>query len=96
MTPGSILPAREQLGDLLLTLERPAEALKEYESSLKRAPRRLDGLYGAAQAAKLAGDTEKAKLYFADFAKLTEKGDAARPEIKSARMFAASAAGARP
>jgi len=96
VTPGSILPAREQLGDLLLALKRPAEALKEYESSLKRAPRRLDGLYGAAQAAKLAGDTEKAKLYFADFTKLTEKGDAARPEIKSARMFVASAAGARP
>jgi len=92
VTPGAILPAREQLGELLLTTGHPAEALKEYESSLQRAPRRLVSLYGAAQAAKLAGDGEKANGYFAALAAMTEKGDVARPEVKDARLIAASVA----
>src|SRR5260370_1793443 len=32
VTPGRILPARELLGDMLLELKRPAEALKELET----------------------------------------------------------------
>jgi len=92
VTPGSILPAREQLGEVLLDLGRPDEALKEYEASLQRAPRRLAGLYGAARSARLAGDTGKAGRYFAELAKMTERGDAARAEVKSARLFEASLA----
>jgi len=89
VTPGPVLPAREQLGELLLDLGRPAEALKEYEASLQRAPRRLAGLYGAAQSAKLAGDAKKTGRYFAELAKITDRGDAARVEVKSARQFEA-------
>jgi len=81
VTPGAILPAREQLGELLMTLHRPAEALTEYEASLARAPRRLTGVSGAAQSAKLAGNVEKAKLYAAELAELTSKG----PELASHR-----------
>jgi len=46
-----IMPAREMLGDLLLALESPADALVAYETALKEAPNRFDGLYGAAKAA---------------------------------------------
>jgi tetratricopeptide (TPR) repeat protein len=92
VTPGAILPAREQLGELLLALGRPADAVKEYEASLQRAPRRLAGLYGAAQAAQLAGQTSKAGHYFAELAAMTERGDAARAEVKKARLFEANAA----
>jgi tetratricopeptide (TPR) repeat protein len=74
VTPGSILPAREQLGELLLTLGRPAEALTEYEASLVRAPRRLAGVSGAAEAAKKSGNAEKAKRYAAELSDLTNKG----------------------
>ena len=38
VTPGAILPAREQLGELLLELGRPAEALSEFEASLEECP----------------------------------------------------------
>ena len=51
VTPGRLLPARELLGDMLLELKRPAEALKEYEASQLREPNRYRGLYGAAKAA---------------------------------------------
>jgi hypothetical protein len=93
VTPGSILPAREQLGELLLDYGRPKEALAQYEGSLKRAPRRLAGLNGAARSAKLAGDGVKARDYYGQIVELTKTGDGARDEIKEARTFLAGAAG---
>jgi tetratricopeptide (TPR) repeat protein len=92
VTPGAILPAREQLGELLLELGRPAEALAEYEVSLKRAPRRLAGVYGAARAAKLAGDRTKARIHYRELAELTKNGEGSRAEVKEARSFAAELA----
>jgi tetratricopeptide (TPR) repeat protein len=92
VTPGAILPAREQLGELLLELRRPDEALKEFEASLKRAPRRLGGLYGAARAAKLLGNDPKARDYYMQVVELTKNGDASRAEIKEARSVAAKLA----
>jgi tetratricopeptide (TPR) repeat protein len=85
VTPGALLPAREQLGELLLEAGQPVEALAAYEASLKRAPRRLVSLYGAAHSAKLAGNAEKAKLYFAELAEMTRASDGSRAEIKEAR-----------
>jgi hypothetical protein len=54
VTPGPILPAREQLGDLLLQQNQPALASKEFETSLANAPGRRGALEGAARAAELA------------------------------------------
>ena len=84
VTPGRILPARELLGDMLLELKQPADALKEYEASQQREPNRFRGLYGAAQAAEQAGDAAKAKRYYAQLVKVAGKGDA-RPELAAAR-----------
>jgi Tfp pilus assembly protein PilF len=92
VTPGAILPAREQLGELLLELERPAAALHEYEASLRRAPRRLAGLYGAARAARLAGDAAKARDYYRQMVQVTENGDGMRAEVQEARAFTAGIA----
>ena len=63
VTPGSILPAREQLADLLAELGQPAAALSEYETSLRSAPARLNSYAGAAQAAERAGEKAKAKTF---------------------------------
>jgi tetratricopeptide (TPR) repeat protein len=92
VTPGSILPAREQLGELLLELGRPTEALVEYEASLKRAPRRLAGLHGAAKSAKQAGDLGKARRYYVELAEMTKGSDGSLPEVKEARVFTADLA----
>jgi len=88
VTPGNILPAREQLGEMLLEAGRPADALVEYEASLKRAPRRLAGLYGAAHSAKLAGDVAKASHYYAELADVTKGGEGKRAEVVEAREAA--------
>ena len=87
VTPGAILPAREQLGELLLELGRPAEALVEFEASLKRAPRRLAGLYGAANAARLAGDLDAARRHYEELVAMTKSAEGSRPEIRDARTM---------
>ena len=86
VTPGRIVPARELLGDMLLELKRPADALKEFETSQTREPDRFRGLHGAAQAAAQSGDIAKAKRYFARLADMGGQADA-RPELTEARKF---------
>jgi hypothetical protein len=60
VTPGPVVPAREQLGELLLTLNRPEQALREFRASLAAAPGRRGAVTGAAKAADLVGDTRTA------------------------------------
>jgi tetratricopeptide (TPR) repeat protein len=91
VTPGSILPAREQLGELLLELKQPSAALTEFETSLRTAPERFNGLYGAARAASLAADQKKARSYYTKLMALTRDSDTARPEIAEAKAFLAVA-----
>ncbi|MBX9637546.1 MAG: hypothetical protein K2Q45_08365 [Nitrosomonas sp.] len=71
VTPGAIIPARELLGELLLELKQPGDALKELEASLQRTPNRRNGIYRAAQAARLAGDQSKAGRYEQQYQQLT-------------------------
>jgi hypothetical protein len=89
VTPGPIVPARELLGDLLLELHEPAQALSEFEGSLQASPNRLHGLYGAAKAAELSGDQEKARTYYGKLIALSEHADSERPELQHAKMFLA-------
>ena len=89
VTPGRILPARELLGEMLLELKRPAEALKEFESSQVREPERFRGYSGAAQAAAASGDKAKARRNFAKLVEMAGQG-APRPEVAQARAFLAA------
>jgi tetratricopeptide (TPR) repeat protein len=89
VSPGALVPAREQLGDLLLTLNRPKEAQQEFEAALKIYPGRFRGLYGAAQAAKLIGEKEKADHYYAKLAEQTAKADGSRSELAEVREYRA-------
>ncbi|HKP13539.1 MAG TPA: hypothetical protein VJZ91_15570 [Blastocatellia bacterium] len=89
VTPGAILPAREQLGELLLELKQPTAALQEFETSLRSAPNRFHGLYGAARAARLAADQKRARTYYGKLLELCRHADSIRPEIKEAKAFLA-------
>ena len=88
VTPGSIVPARELLGDMLLEANQPAEALAEYEHSLNSVPNRFHGLAGAATAAERAGDAAKAKLYREKLVQVAA-ADSDRPELLTAKRFLA-------
>jgi hypothetical protein len=89
VTPSPVVPARELLGEMLIELSQPAEALQAFEASAQREPNRLRGLYGAARAAAQSGDRAKAKMYYAKLVTLTEKSDGSRPELQQARAFLA-------
>ena len=91
VTPGAILPAREQLGELLLELKEPAAALREFESSLRNTPNRFNGLYGAARAAALAGNRKGAEGFYKQLLALCRHADADRPELAEAKGFLAGA-----
>ncbi len=79
------MPAREMLADLLLELKRPGDALAEYRGDLKFNPRRFNGLYGAARAAEMAGQTSQAAEYYALLIKTCEGSSSERPELKKAK-----------
>jgi tetratricopeptide (TPR) repeat protein len=82
------IPAREMLADMLLTLNRPQEALAEYESALKTDPNRFNGLAGAARAAEMAHQAEKANTYYAQLLKNCNGGTTSdRPEIARAKTM---------
>jgi hypothetical protein len=53
VTPGAIIPARQQLGDLLLTQDRPEAAAKEFQSVLINSPNRRGALTGLSRANEL-------------------------------------------
>jgi tetratricopeptide (TPR) repeat protein len=82
VTPGAILPAREQLGELLLEMGKPAEALAAFEGSLQRAPGRINSIYGAARAAQQSGSSDKAGKYRATLVELCRRASCERPELK--------------
>jgi tetratricopeptide (TPR) repeat protein len=73
LTPGPIVPAREQLGDLLLELRQSDEALKQFEASLQQSPGRRSALLGARTAAELSKNQQKSELYAAEIQKLPER-----------------------
>ena len=89
VTPGPLFPARELLGDLLLELEQPAQALREFEASMPKEPNRFNGLYGAGRAAELSGDTQKARTYYAKLVALCDQSDTDRPALRHAKAFLA-------
>ena len=89
ITPGAVVPARELLGEMLLEVERPADALAEFEGALEATPNRFRSLYGAARAAELAGDIERARQYYAQLLDVSRWADSERPEPAQAKRFLA-------
>ena len=83
------LPAQELLGDLLMELKRPQEALVEYQADLKVNPDRFNSLYGAAQAAEQAGKQKEASDYYAQLLKSCEGGSSTRAELTRAKELLA-------
>ena len=89
VTPGPVLPAREQLADLLEELGRSQAALEAFETVLKTSPGRYRSLLGAARTASRAGDRAKARAHYA--ALLAQCARSERPELSEARAFVAQA-----
>ncbi len=89
ISPGPLKPAHELLGEMLLEAGKPADALAEFETTMKKEPNRFRGVYGAAIAAERASNASKAKQYYRELLQICERGDkSARPELEAARKAA--------
>ncbi|MCW3089339.1 MAG: hypothetical protein JWP81_408 [Ferruginibacter sp.] len=87
VTPGEVLPAKELLADMLLQLNKPAEALEAYEADLKKHPNRFNGLYGAALASERINNIEKARYYYRQLATIANSPNVNRSELAAAKLF---------
>ena len=83
-----LLPMRELYADLLMDLNRPAEALAAYRTSQAHAPNRFNGFLGIARAATALGQSNDARRAYEQAAALTRTAAPGRPEIAEARLSA--------
>ena len=87
VTPGPLAPARELLGEMLLSMNQPALALAQFQETLKKEPGRFRALYGAGRAAQLAGNRGTSQTYFRELLKVCQNADKpGRPELMEAQM----------
>ena len=87
VSPGPLAPARELLGYMLLEAGRPADALVEFEATIKKEPNRFRGLYGGARAAEAAGQRARAIALYKQLLQVASDADTSRPELQHARHF---------
>jgi Tfp pilus assembly protein PilF len=80
-------PIRELLGELLIEAQEPAQALKEFETSLRNNPNRYRSFAGAAKAAGQAGDRASARSYYEKLVALAGNADTARPDLITAKQY---------
>jgi tetratricopeptide (TPR) repeat protein len=90
VSPGPLAPARELLGEMLLDAGNAAEALTAFEATMAKEPGRFRGAYGAAKAARAAGDHTKAERYYRALVDLADSSDTPRPALEEARSFLAA------
>src|SRR5437667_109652 len=79
------IPVHEIIDDMLLEAKRPADALVEYEATLKSDPGRFNALYGAAQASEQVGQSDKAREFYSQLLKNCDGSKSDRAELKHAR-----------
>ncbi len=87
VSPGSIAPASEMLGDMLLLARQPRLALAAYESALKSTPRRLRAEYGAAVSAQQAGLRPAAEQHYRRLLTICSHADQDVPELAQTSRF---------
>jgi tetratricopeptide (TPR) repeat protein len=91
VTPGPLAPAREMLGEMLLQLKRPQDALGEFQKTLAKEPNRFRALSGVTDAALAAGDRATARRAAEQLVAICAKGDdPGRPELVRARTLVKS------
>jgi Flp pilus assembly protein TadD len=72
---------------MLLQLERPDEALAEFNKVLQAEPGRFGALYGAARAAELAGSADLARQLYGQLVELAAGSE--RDEVHHAQVYLA-------
>ena len=80
--PVPVKPAHELVGEMLMDLRRPKEAIPAFEISLTRNPRRALSLLGLARASMATKDTARAMGAYGELRKMWRNADKGLPELK--------------
>ena len=83
--PAPIKPAPELLGEVLLELSRPGEALEWFERALRRQANRSRSVVGLARAAAATGHVDVARQRYSELLTTLAHADDGLPEIVEAR-----------
>jgi len=83
--PAPIKPAPELLGEVLLEVGRPNDALEPFEQALRRNPKRSLSLLGFARAAAALGRIETARARYLELMTNFDEADRDLPELEEAR-----------
>lgn len=81
--------ARERLGEAYLSINKPADALREFRRALDLHPRRARVLLGCARAATAAGDPSAA-AFWSELAKVWSAADSDTPGVDEVRKAIAT------
>ena len=85
--PEPIKPATELFGEMLLELNRPKEAVAQFEQSLLRIPKRTPSLFGLARAAAQAGDRATAQRRYSELVKIWAAAGPGFAPLAEAQQF---------
>jgi tetratricopeptide (TPR) repeat protein len=80
--PVPVKPAHELVGEMLMDLRRPREAITSFETSLKRNPRRALSLLGLGRASLAVKDMARAMGAYGELRKVWKNADKGLPELK--------------
>ena len=86
--PYPVKPAVEVYAEALVAAGNAGEAVRQFQASLARTPRRAASLIGLARAAQAAGQREVAVKAAREFIEMWHAADADRAEVKDARAIA--------
>ena len=89
--PYPIIPAHELYGSMLMEMNKPLEARRHFEETLRRTPGRPKAIVGIARAARATGDTATARAQYTRLIEMWKSADPDRPELQEARRFLQSA-----
>jgi len=80
--PVPVKPAHELVGEMLMDLRRPREAIPAFETSLKRNPRRALSLLGLGRASLAVKDMARAMAAYGELRKVWKNADKGLPELR--------------
>jgi len=80
--PVPVKPAHELVGEMLMDLRRPREAIPAFEASLKRNPRRALSLLGLGRASLAIKDMSRAMSAYGELRKVWKNADKGLPELR--------------
>ncbi len=80
--PVPVKPAHELVGEMLMDLRRPKEAIPAFEASLQRNPRRALSLLGLGRASVAVKDMTRAMGAYGELRKIWKNADKGLPELR--------------